>query len=130
MASSWTQTGSRSARAVQQTTEVAPTVTDKGVPLEGVDSVMPVVKAPDGQTFTGTGTLLGYVYAAGRWVRAPRADRDLSDLAGLLEGALDAQPVISKAGYFIWIPSGVGLSGGTEITTDYVCTLGSGRPTV
>lgn len=127
---SWTQTGSRSATAVQSTTEAAPTDTSVGVPLEGVDSVMPVLKAPDGQTFTGTGTILAYVYAAGRWARAPTADRDLSDLSGLPEGALEAWLVISRSGWFIWIPSAVGLSGGTTVTTDYVCSLGSGRPSV
>lgn len=130
MASSWTQTGSRSARAVQQTTDVAPVDTSVGVPLEGVDCIMPVLKAPVGQTFDGSGTLLAYVYAAGRWVRRSLWDKDLSALAGLSEGSLDDEEIRLRAGYFIWIPNAVGVTGGTEITIDYVCSLGSGRPTV
>jgi hypothetical protein len=136
VATQWTATGSRSARAVQSTTESAPSDASVGVPREGLDSIEPVLVAPNGQTFTGAGTLLAYVYlfatgaAAARWVRAPEDDRDLSSLTGLAEGALPAYEVVSKTGLFIWIPSGVGLSGGATVTTDYVCGAGSGRPDV
>ena len=116
----------RTTRAVQALTEVAP-VAVEGVQLDinyGIETILPVVRAPAGQTFTGAGFFLGYIYVAslGLWVRAPRADLDCSDLAGLEIAALPSLPVNSATGWFQLVPNGIGVSGGAEIITDYVCT--------
>jgi hypothetical protein len=104
-------------------TETAPAGTD-GVKMHSIESIVPAITAEAGQTFTGTGTLLGYVYvtALAAWVRAPHSDFDLSDYAGLAQATLPALPVESATGLFQLVPSGVGVSGGTTLTVDYVCT--------
>lgn len=126
--STWLQLGPRSMRATQTLTDSAPASVAEGVSLEAVASVLAILHAPAGQTFTGVGTLLGYVYAplangGAAWLRAPRADFDLSDVAGLGDATLPAFPVASPTGRFALVPSGITLSGaGTTITTDYVAT--------
>lgn len=125
MAASWSViTGlTRSVSSTQALTESAPTLPTDGVLLTDVAAVVPVLKAPNGQTFTGAGTLLAYYWsdALSRWVRSPRADDVLSDLAGLAEGALPAIPVTSGHGRFAWICSGVGVSAGTAVTLTIIC---------
>lgn len=124
MAAVWTTLGDRSKRSVQLLTESAPAPGDPGVWLSDVGSILPVVRLEGAATFLGTGTLLGYLYVAAlaRWVRAPRTDLDLSDVAGLHEVALPALPVTSPRDLFIFVASGVGASGGTTVTIDYLCS--------
>jgi hypothetical protein len=123
VATTWTQSGSRSGQASQATTESAPSGSTLGVDLDSVGSVCVVLHAPVGQTFDGTGTLLGYRFLANAWVRAPRADVDMADYAGLSDVAPPSLLTEAPVGRFIYMPSGIGLSGGSTITTDYVCTL-------
>jgi len=110
---------------VQATTESAPASPLDGVDIAilyggGVGSVVPVLRAPAGQTFTGTGTVKGYLYvpALARWVRAPRADDDLADANGLNEIALPALPISWTDGRFALVYDSVGLSGGTDPEVD------------
>lgn len=120
----WTLLGSRSARTVQDTTEAVPTLETDGVFLSDVATIVLIIRAPAGQTFLGTGSLLGYVYVPdlGRWLRAPRLDQELSDVAGLEEGSLITLYVDQPFGRFMLVPSAVGLSAGTTMTTDYWCS--------
>lgn len=123
----WTPLGPRSVRAVMATSETPPTTEGGiGVALDRVDRLLPVVRAPLGQTFTGAGVLRGYVFVDGRWMKAPRADDDLVDFTGLAEAALPSLPA-GSAERFMLITEGVGLSGGTQVTIDYWCTNRAGE---
>jgi hypothetical protein len=126
----WTKLGPISARVSQAQTDAAPSVAPSaaggGVPLSNVSAIVPVVRAPGGQTFTGVGSLLGYFWldSLSRWVRAPRADLDLSDCGGLSEVALQSLPVSAPVGWFFWVASGVGLSGGGgNVELDCWCSV-------
>src|SRR3954454_17297937 len=124
----WTPIGSspRSVQAVQALTEAAPSVASDGVLLEGVESIVPVIHAPGGQTFTG-GSLLGYIYTGTAWVRAPQSDVLLDNYVGLSDASLSALIVDSPRGRFQFVPNAVTLSGaGTTITTEYFCTTKTG----
>lgn len=115
---------SRSVHSVQATTEPDPTDGTDGVSLASVAFVVPILRAPAGKTFDGTGTVEAFVWvdALGRWVRAPRADEDLADLAGLGEGALPPLPISSPIGRLALVFKGVGLSGAGSPEIDLVCT--------
>lgn len=120
-----------SAASTQNTTDSAPSGSADGVALVDVDAIIPVLTAPNGQTFTGAGTLLGYWYSdkLARWVRAYRADDSFADLAGASEGVLPPLPVNNPSGRFAYICSGVGLSGGTTVTVTLLCSsLKKGGP--
>lgn len=108
----------RSVQSVQALTEAAPASAADGIPLYGIEAVVAVLTAPNGQTFNGTGEIRAYYYSdqLGRWIRAPRADEALADLVGLSEGALPALPVISQSGKLAYACNGVGLSGGAAVT--------------
>lgn len=123
MATLWNQGMTRNGQAYQLTTETWP-VGEVGVDLYLTRSVTAVVHAPGSQTFDGTGTLLGYRMLLGKWVRSARQDIDMADFAGLTDASLLPIYVTSPIGRFLYVPSGVGLSGaGTNITTDYICTV-------
>jgi len=127
MAASWTLIAGyqRSVQSVQALTEAAPTLSTDGVLLTGVTSIVAVLTAPGGQTFTGAGSLIAYYWsdALARWVRASRADDNLSDLSGLAEGALPAWEIKAGNGRFAWIGSGIGVSGaGTTFTLTLICS--------
>lgn len=128
MATTWTKSGPRIARAVQSTTETVPVDDSVGLQLEGVDAVAVVLHAPVGQTFTGAGSLLGYArrsLAAG-WVKVPRASYPMDEYAGLQDAEMPPYPVPVKIGLFIWLPNAIGLTGGAQITSDYLGSYGSG----
>jgi hypothetical protein len=109
------------------TSETPPTVDPAvGVYLNRVDRILPVVRAPLGQTFTGSGVVRGYVFIDGRWLKAPRADDDFADFAGLAEAALPSIPA-GAADRFMLVTEGVGLSGGTDVTIDYWCSNHAGE---
>lgn len=134
MAATWAVINglTRSVQSTQAPTEAAPTLNTDGVGLGDVSSVVPVLQAPVAQTFTGAGTIQGWYYSdvLGIWVRAPRADDSLSDLAGLNIGVLPAVPVASGNGRFAWICNGVGLSGGAIITLTLICAALRGGGTI
>jgi hypothetical protein len=127
MATTWEKTGTRSGRSTQSATESAPPLGNVGVDMDGVGSVSVVLHAPTGQTFDGSGTLRAYRFLGTAWVPAPRADLDMADFAGLSDAALPPLPVDAPVGRFLYLPNGVGLSGGTVITAEYVCTLRPGE---
>lgn len=119
MAITWTQRGARTVQAVTTaTTESAPTLSTEGVSLVAVQSVLPFVAAPDGQTFDGTGVLRGYIWSdyIGQWVRAPQSDIDMTDADGEGVVAFPAIEVGQAQGRFALIPDGIGVSGGTALT--------------
>lgn len=118
----------RSRRSVQALTEAAPASASDGIDLSGLASVVVVVHAPVGQTFTSAGSLLGYVFSNGVWVPHTEANIDFSYVTGLQDGALGpALPVKSPRDRFALIASGVGLSGaGTQITLELMCVLRAG----
>jgi hypothetical protein len=125
----WTNPGGSSPgrttlQSVQSTTESAPTGASEGAGLEGVGTVQVVAQAPSGQTFDGTGSLLGYVLPPDStvWVRAPRCDLEMDDANGLAAVSLPSLEVASPAGRFALVCSGVGLSGGTEVTLTLTST--------
>lgn len=124
----WTPTGTRSMRASQSTTETAPVNPTDGVNLSEVSTILCVMHAPGGQTFTGTGTMLAYVYIVDTgWVRAPAADYDMGDANGLADVALPIFTVASPRSYFMLVPSSIGVSSGATITTDYIAVSRSGK---
>jgi len=132
VASVWTviSGASLSAQSTQSTTQAAPADAADGVGLKDVDSITPVLTAPNGQTFTGTGTLQGYYYSErlARWIRDYRADDTMSDLIGASEAKLPSLPVISPAGRFAYICNGIGLSGGSTVTVTLLCASKTGGP--
>jgi hypothetical protein len=123
---------SRSMHSVQALTEGAPAVGD-GVDitlknLGGVGTVIPVLRAPAGETFTGAGMIRAWLYVPvlGRWVRAPRADDDLSDATGLGEAALTAVKIAWTAGRFALTFDGAVVSAGAAPELDMVCVAHGG----
>lgn len=121
MAATWTSTGARSVKSTQALSEAAPVAAADGLALDDVGAVQPILHAPAGQTITG-GTLLGYIYTGSAWVRAPRADYDLSAVVGLQDSALPSTIVDAPRGRFALIASGITLSGaGTTVTIDFLC---------
>jgi hypothetical protein len=117
----------RSRTVIQDATEAEPVSALDGIDLNDVSSILAIVRAPAGQTFTGAGSLLGYLYVMGAWERAPRADVELDEFAALDAAVLPSLPIDSPQGRFCYVPSGVGLSGGTQVTTDYLCTSRRGE---
>lgn len=119
MAVTWLALGARTVRATTTAlTEDAPSSSAQGMALHGVKSILPVVSAPSGQTFDGTGTWRGYVYSdyVAAWVRAPMADLDMTDAADLEVVAFPAIEVGQSQGRFALVPDGIGVSGGTALT--------------
>jgi hypothetical protein len=90
--------------------------------LADLGTVVVIASAPNGQTFDGSGTLLGYVFSNSVWVRAPNSDLSMTDGTGLASVQLPSLPVVSPRDRFALIPSGVGLSGGAVVTLDFRCT--------
>lgn len=125
MAASWVViSGLQHSLVSQQApTEAPPTLNTDGLLLADVASIVPVLTAPPGETFTGSGTLQGYIFSdsIGLWLRAPRSDDTLADMAGLAQGALPAIQITSGNGRFAWICNGVGLSGGAIVTLTLIC---------
>jgi hypothetical protein len=81
MAASWDvlRRGSPSIRSAQALTEAAPTLATDGIALAGLSALVPVLHAPQGQTFIGGGFLRGWYWAdqLRLWVRCPRIDDSL-----------------------------------------------------
>jgi hypothetical protein len=104
-----------------------PTWTPRLAPLRSITCVL---SAEPAQTFTGTGTFLGYIWntKTSSWLRNPQSDLDAAPLAGLSTGALPVLAVIASNGRFLISPFGIGVSGGATVTTDYLCTTQSGEP--
>jgi len=133
MAAAWTSAGRRSVQAVEALTEAAPALPGDGIDLADVSAIVPILHAPVGQTFTGIGSLLAYVYSAttATWVRFPRGDIDLSDAAGLQDAALPSFDVKSPRGRFALIANGVTLSGaGATIIIEFLCVTRQGMGTL
>ena len=132
----WQDLGARSRRVTQLVSgEPAPTLQSEGVSLSyadsrlaGLKSILVFARAESGQTFTGVGTMLAYVWndILQMWTRSAMADLDCSGLAGLASGALPTLQILSSTGRLILVPSGVGVSGGTTMTTDYIATTNQG----
>jgi hypothetical protein len=95
----------------------------------GVPAVIPVLRAPVGETFTGAGVVRAWLYVPllSKWIRAPRADDDLADLAGLNEGVLPTIPIMWTQGRFALVFEGAGLSGGTAPEIDLVAVTTGGE---
>lgn len=113
-----------SVRSVQASTEAAPAAADDGLDMAQVDAFNLYLKAAGGQTFTGVGLLLAYLYEAirGTWVRCPGSDVGIPDGAnGLAEFAISPLLIRSMRGRLALICSGVGVTGGS-ITIDFICT--------
>lgn len=116
---------SRSVTSTQSLTEVGPPAgAQDGALLSSVRAVVATLTAPNGQTFTGAGSLLAYRYSKvlSRWIRAPEADLSMGSLTGLSEGSLSAVPVVYQDGYFAWLASSVGVSGGAQFTLVIECS--------
>lgn len=103
---------------MQAFTEAGAPSNGDGLVLNGVDSVMPVLIAPQGETFTGAGSLLGwyqndtYFDPSASWDRFPRADdTDLSDFAGRSIIYLPGLPITHPAGRLVLLANGIGHSG-------------------
>lgn len=122
----WVKIGNRlhSTRSVQAATEPDPAAAGDGLALERVAFITLVLRAPQGQTFDGTGEVVAFVWSdlLDRWVRAPRSDEDLIDLAGLGEGALPPLAVSSPVGRLAFVYKGVGVSGAGDLELDLLCT--------
>jgi hypothetical protein len=121
MAITWTrfEGANRSVQGVTTgLTESAPLSPGDGIDLSSVRSLRVYVDAPAGQTFTGTGTWLGYVYSPRlkAWKRAKEFDLDMTDLAGETGGHIATIEVSQSYGRFALVPDSIGVSGGTSLT--------------
>lgn len=109
--------------------EGTPRVGD-GLVLAGLFAITVSVFPWVGQTLTGTGSLLCWIYNpyAQRWSRMPSADIDLSALPAAAPGYTSGafwDP--SRLGYIInWYPSSVAVSGGTDILLDVAGFMSTG----
>jgi hypothetical protein len=124
MASLWTATDSRSVRQVAAQTEVAPTLATEGCNLDGVKSVQVTLRAPAGHTFTGVGSLLGYLWTGSQWDPCHRLDILLDgDANGDSSHPFPPIPVDHPRGRIAFVPSAIGLDSGFvgAITLDYSC---------
>ncbi len=125
MANVWTQlgTGPVSRRQACLLNESAPSGATEGQPLAGVMGFTLVLTCNGASTFDGTGTMLAWAYLNSVWVRAPRGDFDMTELASLNKAALPAVAVASPIGNYAYQASGIGASAGTTMTIDYVCSM-------
>jgi hypothetical protein len=122
----------RSVRSVQAQTEAGAPADAAGVELLGVGTIVTHLTAPDGATFDGAGFLRAWLRdpATGAARRAPRADEDLVDGAGLASFVLPGKAVGSTRGRFSWLADGIGLVNGPgNITIDMACTTPKGDRT-
>jgi hypothetical protein len=127
----WTRvTGApRSVTAVLEVpTETAPTA-DDGIELNDVRAVAVFLRAPEGETFDGTGAMRGYVKSAidDTWGRAPRMDIDMAEFANEEVISLPPLPVSAPISRAALIPEDVGVSSGTEMTAELIAILNNGR---
>jgi hypothetical protein len=107
-------------------TESAPTDPTDGIDLRGVDSIAVSIAAPNGQTFDGTGALLAYRYHddIGAWRPMPEFDYDMSDALNRASVEWASISVNQKDGRIAYVPSGVGVSGGTVLTISIIASGG------
>jgi hypothetical protein len=117
------------AQSAGSATGAAPTLATDGLAVGQQAAIRVTVSADPGQTVTGTGKLLAYVWHPGltAWVRAP--DRDFSITASLaFRGQMfnDVWWMVAEPGYRVtWVPSAVAVSGGVNVTVsvETSCTL-------
>lgn len=124
MAAPWTPVTGKP-RSVQVTqavpTDSAPSAVDDGVDLSSLKALAVYYHAPPGQTFTGTGTLVCYVWRPSRgWKRYKALDYDMGDAAGLDEAILPPFDVKAPIARLAFVPLNVAVSGGAQVTADYV----------
>ena len=133
MATTWSSTGNRSAKAVSTSTGGtatgdAPTLATDGVNLTGIGGVAIQVSADSGKKLAGAGTLQCYVYDAdtlGVWVRVPDLDQTIG-VTNLRGQSFPGIYVPSPRGRVAWIPSGVTVDAGS-VTVWINCTSFDGR---
>lgn len=121
MSITWSATGARSAKAVATTaTESAPA--DGLTPAEGLGAILSdakgyyvCVEADSGQTLSGAGSLLAYLWnpLTGVWARTPDLDFTVTASATRGMGFLGAE-VVSGRGRIAYVPSGVTVSSGSR----------------
>ena len=121
MSITWTATGARSAKAVCTTaTESAPA--DTLTPVDGLGAILSdaqgyfvSVEADSGQTLSGAGSLLCYLWnpLSGVWDRTPDLDLSVTSSAVRGMGFIGGQ-VVSGRGRIAYVPSGVTVSSGSR----------------
>lgn len=120
------------ARSIQGTTtaltESAPSASTDGIDLTGVDSVVVSIAAPAAQTFDGVGALLAYRWhdLLAAWRPAPEFDLDMSDANGRANMDWASIGVGHKEGRLAYVPSSVGVSGGTALVISLIASYGAG----
>jgi hypothetical protein len=126
MAAVWSRLGasSRSVQSVQALTEAAPVAESDGFDLTGIGSILPVLKAPNGETLTGSGFLRSYYYSRqlSLWLPVPLLDEELTDYAGKLYVTLQSVPIVHPDGKLALIADGVGVTGGAQVTVYILST--------
>jgi hypothetical protein len=114
MAATWTKLEAYSSKAVQATTEDAPTLGTEGVDIRPCAGINLYAEADEGQTFSGTGSVVGFMYdPLCGWSRA--AELDASFVAADADNRrvfLGAFPISAPRGRVAHVCNGVGVSGG------------------
>lgn len=104
---------------VQILTRAAPTLGSEGMTLRDVAGFRVAVCAEVGQTLSGAGTLLAYVYDndLAQWIRNKPADLSLTVIQATVRCAVfpDSETRVSS-GRLLYAASGVTVSGGTTVT--------------
>lgn len=115
--------GTRSVKQTMATTGAAPTLADDGISIDVATGVSVFAEADSGQTLSGTGTLLCYVYdrVFAAWVRAPALDITIPNVAGQRRLAMPALDVFARRGRLAYITSAVAVSAGS-VTVYMLCT--------
>lgn len=113
-APTYTATGTRSVKGVcgTGTCTDAPSGATAGAELSGTDQVSVFVEADSGQTLSGAGSLLCYVYNDVSTVWARTSDCDLVVTASSVRGQGFLPMRTAPRGRVTWLPSGVTISSG------------------
>lgn len=114
MAATWTKIAPYSSKAAQATTEDAPALATEGVDLTPCAGLNLYAEADEGQTFTGSGDFVGFMYdPLCGWSRASELDVSIVAAdAGNRRVFLGAFPVSAPRGRMAHAANGVGVSGG------------------
>ena len=115
----WTQvSGQLAFYEDQDLTDTVPTTTaTEGAPLRDADSFTVVVEANSGQTLSGAGTLVGYIYDTdvAAWVPCPELNATVAT-SGVRRAAYNYVVEGARAGTRVqFAASGVTVSGGTQV---------------
>lgn len=124
----WERVSGYSTKSVQATTESAPTLDTEGVDLSPCGGFNLYAEADSGQTFTGTGSVVGLMYdPICGWARAAELDASFTAAdSGNRRVFLGSFPISAPRGRLAHVCNSVGVTGGGVTLYWAMCDLNGG----